>query len=77
MAARGLMLFALLPVFVLNLWTSGTDEAAQEIKYHTHRFIRHQYAWFRPADPRLMWFDLLAHDTPAIVSKLDSAFVTR
>jgi tRNA dimethylallyltransferase len=53
------------------------DEAARDIKYHTHRFIRHQYAWFRPADPRLMWFDLLAHDAPAIVSKLDSAFVTR
>jgi tRNA dimethylallyltransferase len=31
--------------------------AAQDIKYHTHRFIRHQYAWFRPADPRLTWFD--------------------
>ena len=24
------------------------DAAAQDIKYHTHRFIRHQYAWFRP-----------------------------
>jgi tRNA dimethylallyltransferase len=57
--------------------TLTLDDAAQDIKHHTHRFIRHQYAWFRPADPRIMWFDLLAHDTPAIVSKLDSAFVTR
>jgi tRNA dimethylallyltransferase len=32
-------------------------DAAQAIKYQTHRFIRHQYAWFRPADPRLTWFD--------------------
>ncbi len=32
-------------------------DAAQEIKHHTHRFIRHQYAWFRPADPRIAWFD--------------------
>ncbi len=32
-------------------------DATQEIKYHTHRFIRHQYAWFRPADPRLTWFE--------------------
>jgi tRNA dimethylallyltransferase len=53
------------------------DAAAQDIKHHTHRFIRHQYAWFRPADPRIAWFDLLEYDTPAIVSKLDSAFVTR
>ncbi len=53
------------------------DEAAQDIKYHTHRFIRHQYAWFRPGDPRLAWFNLLTQDAPAIVSKLDSAFVTR
>lgn len=53
------------------------DEAAQDIKYHTHRFIRHQYAWFRPGDPRLAWFDLRTQDTSAIVSKLDSAFVTR
>ena len=53
------------------------DDAAQDIKYHTHRFIRHQYAWFRPADPRILWFDLLTHDVPTIVSKLDSAFVTR
>ncbi len=53
------------------------DEAARDIKYHTHRFIRHQYAWFRPGDPRLVWFDLLAQATPTIVSKLDSAFVTR
>ncbi|HTP10491.1 MAG TPA: tRNA (adenosine(37)-N6)-dimethylallyltransferase MiaA, partial [Anaerolineae bacterium] len=32
------------------------EAAVQEIKYHTHRFIRHQYAWFRPADPRIEWF---------------------
>jgi tRNA dimethylallyltransferase len=53
------------------------DEAARDIKHHTHRFIRHQYAWFRPGDPRIAWFDLTTQDTPAIVSKLDSAFVTR
>ena len=28
-------------------------EAAQQIKHHTHRFVRHQYAWFRPADSRI------------------------
>ena len=34
------------------------DAAAQAIKHHTHRFIRHQYAWFRPSDPRIEWFDV-------------------
>ena len=53
------------------------DAAAQDIKYHTHRFIRHQYAWFRPADPRITWFDLLAYAAPTIMTKLDSAFHTR
>ena len=33
------------------------EDAVPEIKHHTHRFIRHQYAWFRPADPRIEWFD--------------------
>jgi tRNA A37 N6-isopentenylltransferase MiaA len=33
------------------------DDAAQEIKYHTHRFIRHQYAWFHPGDRQIAWFD--------------------
>jgi tRNA dimethylallyltransferase len=57
--------------------TLTLDDAAQDIKHHTHRFIRHQYAWFRPGDPRITWFDLLEHNPPTIVSKLDSAFVTR
>ncbi|MBP7689174.1 MAG: tRNA (adenosine(37)-N6)-dimethylallyltransferase MiaA [Thermoflexales bacterium] len=33
-------------------------EAVQQIKHHTHRFVRHQYAWFRPADERIEWFDM-------------------
>jgi tRNA dimethylallyltransferase len=47
------------------------DVAAQVIKHHTHRFIRHQYAWFRPSDPRLAWFDA-AHVTAADVVKASS-----
>ncbi len=31
------------------------EEAAQRVKYETHRFARHQYAWFRPGDPRIRW----------------------
>jgi tRNA dimethylallyltransferase len=47
------------------------DQAAQAIKYHTHRFIRHQYAWFRPTDPRLAWFDA-AQANSAAVAKASS-----
>jgi tRNA dimethylallyltransferase len=33
------------------------EEAAQRIKYETHRFARRQYAWFRLADPRIRWLE--------------------
>ena len=35
-------------------------EAIQQMKYETHRFARHQYAWFRLKDDRIQWFDLQA-----------------
>ncbi len=34
------------------------DDAVQQIKYQTHRFARHQYAWFRSNDKRIHWFDI-------------------
>ena len=34
------------------------DEAVQRIKYRTHRLARAQYAWFRPTDDRIRWFDV-------------------
>ena len=33
------------------------DEAVERIKGRTHRFARHQYAWFRPGDERIRWFN--------------------
>lgn len=38
--------------------------AIQQIKFETHRFVRHQYAWFRLKDDRIKWFN--------IQSRLDS-----
>jgi len=32
-------------------------KAVEKIKYETHRLARHQYAWFRPSDARINWFD--------------------
>jgi tRNA dimethylallyltransferase len=34
-------------------------EAVQQVKYETHRFVRHQYAWFRLKDDRIKWFNIL------------------
>jgi len=34
------------------------DEAVQQIKFETHRFARHQYAWFRLNDDNIRWFDV-------------------
>jgi tRNA dimethylallyltransferase len=34
------------------------DEAKHRIKIETHRFIRHQYAWFRLKDEKISWFDI-------------------
>jgi len=32
--------------------------AIQQIKFETHRFVRHQYTWFRLEDDRIHWFDI-------------------
>ena len=32
--------------------------ATERIKYNTHRFARHQYAWFRLKDPRIHWLEV-------------------
>ncbi len=42
--------------------------AIQQIKFETHRFVRHQYNWFQLKDKRIEWFD--------IQSKLDSEITT-
>lgn len=34
------------------------EEAVYKIKTGTHRFIRHQYTWFKLKDERIKWFDI-------------------
>jgi tRNA dimethylallyltransferase len=34
------------------------EAAIQKMKTETHRFIRHQYAWFRLTDDKIHWFDI-------------------
>jgi tRNA dimethylallyltransferase len=37
---------------------TNLESAVYRIKTETHRFIRHQYNWFRLADPHIRWFDI-------------------
>jgi len=34
------------------------ETAIQKTKTETHRFIRHQYAWFQLKDEKIRWFDI-------------------
>ena len=34
------------------------EAATQQIKFETHRFVRHQYSWFQLKDDRIKWFDI-------------------
>lgn len=51
------------------------DEALYKIKTGTHRFIRHQYAWFRLKDERIKWFDIETANSADIETTV-SDFVT-
>ncbi len=45
--------------------------AIQQTKFETHRFARHQYAWFRLDDPRIHWFDIQAQGEDNIVPLME------
>jgi len=36
--------------------------AIQQIKFETHRLVRHQYTWFQLQDDRIKWFDIHSVD---------------
>ena len=44
--------------------------AIQQIKFETHRFVRHQYNWFRLKDTRIKWFDIQTEPKPEITALL-------
>lgn len=49
-------------------------EAVRQIKTGTHRFARHQYAWFRLADRRIVWFDIMNDPNPEILQLTANTF---
>jgi tRNA dimethylallyltransferase len=50
------------------------EGAVYKIKTGTHRFIRHQYAWFRLKDERIKWFDIEKAPEPEIIRTLAEFF---
>jgi tRNA dimethylallyltransferase len=42
------------------------EEAIRQIKTDNHRFVRHQYAWFRLQDERIHWFNVQTEIEAAI-----------
>jgi tRNA dimethylallyltransferase len=52
----------------------GLEVAKQQIKTETHRFVRHQYAWFRLKDRRIRWFDI-EHQGGAEIERALAKFI--
>ncbi|MFC2013025.1 tRNA (adenosine(37)-N6)-dimethylallyltransferase MiaA [Chloroflexota bacterium] len=50
--------------------------AVQQIKFETHRFVRHQYSWFRLLDDRIKWYDVQNGDGSEITALIEE-FVKR
>ena len=50
-------------------------EAIQQIKFETHRFVRHQYAWFRLKDERITWFDIDSDNKDSKIIALVAQFM--
>jgi tRNA dimethylallyltransferase len=48
--------------------------AIEQIKKETHRFARHQYAWFRPGDARISWLNE-CDDVPKEAANLVTSFL--
>ena len=51
------------------------EEAVSRIKTATHRFARHQYAWFRLKDPRIHWLDADGEEVAKRAGELVSGFL--
>jgi tRNA dimethylallyltransferase len=46
-------------------------EAIEQIKFESHRFVRHQYNWFGLKDDRIQWFDITGEVGSEITALVD------
>ncbi len=51
------------------------DQAVERIKFETHRFARHQAAWFRRDDPAINWYDAARPDLATAVTDFIAAWL--
>tara|TARA_Y100000031_G_C8177093_1_gene364632 strand:+ start:118 stop:480 length:363 start_codon:yes stop_codon:yes gene_type:complete len=51
-------------------------EAIEQIKFESHRFVRHQYNWFRLKDSRIRWFDI-TDEAGSEITALVGRFIIR
>ena len=51
------------------------ESAIKKIKTETHRFVRHQYNWFRLSDDRIQWFDVADAETESKVAAAVASFI--
>ena len=51
--------------------------AIQKVKFETHRFVRHQYSWFRLKDKRINWFDILDDRAESEIETLVAGFISK
>ncbi len=49
--------------------------AIEQIKFETHRFVRHQYTWFRLRDSRIKWLDIASDNMESEIVNLVTQFV--
>ena len=52
-------------------------DAIQQIKFETHRFVRHQYNWFRLKDNRIKWFDIQHEEAESQINREAAGFIGR
>ena len=53
------------------------SQATERIKFETHRFIRHQYNWFRLKDDRIKWFNISEEVDSEIITLLNKSIGIR
>ena len=61
----------------IGLYLSGElslAAAVQQIKFETHRLVRHQYSWFRLKDDRIRWLDIQREKEAQILALLNKAY---
>jgi len=50
------------------------EETVRKIKIDNHRFVRHQYAWFRLRDKRISWFDISGETEFEVLTLISNFF---